>query len=280
MSIDVTTRPMKAAAEQRTARPSSNLVVYTRHYLRSLNRAGLIWGCVMAVYLMMLVWIFPSIKGKVDVSAYPEAMRTAFNITSIDTLRGYLQAELFSLLPIVLAFYPMTVLSGVLAGAEERRTLDVLLGNPLPRWTLVVGSFLALAAQLLVLLVIQAGVLWVGARTIDAPLSVTVCLEAMLSLWPFCLAFGALALALSATVHSRTLALGPATGIIIGMYLINIISQLASGMSWLKWVSAIHYFGTPATKGIYWTGAVVLLIAAGVLVAAAAAAFERRDIYT
>ncbi len=45
------------------------------------------------------------------------------------------------LAPLALAFFPILASAGAIAGAEERGTIDVLLGNPIRRWHLVVGSF-------------------------------------------------------------------------------------------------------------------------------------------
>jgi ABC-2 type transport system permease protein len=269
-----------AATQTRAAEPRGTFLISTRQALRGLTRSGLFWGVGLALYPVMLVAIFPSLKGAVDVSTYPQGLRDALGITDMSHIRPFLQVEFISYLPLVLAFYPMTVLAGTIAGAEERRWLDVLLGNPVSRRTVVLGAMAALAVVPFAILVGDAVVMWIFARLLDIDLSLSASLQGMLANWPIGLAFGAVALAVSATVRSRAAALGIAAAVMFGFYLLNLLATLVSGVAWLKWLSAFHYYGSPMTEGLFWGGAVVLLIAAGVLTAVAVAAFERRDIYT
>lgn len=264
----------------RAAQPRDTFLIYTRQAFRGLTRSGLYWGIGLALYAIMLIAIFPSMKGAVDVSNYPKALRDALGITDISHIRPFLQVEFSTYLSLVFAFYPMTVLAATIAGAEERRWLDVLLGNPLSRRTMVLGAFTAIAAMMLAILVIVAVVMWGFAQAINVDLSLGASVQAMVAAWPFALAFGALALALSAVVRNRAAALGAAAGVMIALYLLNVLATLVKSLSWLKWLSAQHYYGEPMNNGMSWSGSLVLLIAAGVLVALAVAAFDRRDIYT
>lgn len=59
--------------------------------------------------------------------AYPEGLREAFNIEEMGTPEGFLDSQVFSLAP--LAFFPILACAGAIAGAEERQTLDILLGK-------------------------------------------------------------------------------------------------------------------------------------------------------
>lgn len=279
MSVRAQATPL-TATEARATPARDTFLVYTRHALRGLNRSGLYWGVGLALYAAMLIAIFPSLKGTVDVSTYPKGLRDALGITDMSHVRPFLQVELFSYLPLALAFYPMTVLAGTVAGAEERRWLDVLLGNPLSRRTVVLAAFAALATMLLAVLVVVAIIMWALAQALSIDLGFGASVQAMVAAWPISLAFGALALALSAMVRGRAAALGGAAAAMIALYLLNVLATLVSSLSWLKWLSAFHYYGSPMTEGLFWGGAVVLLIAAAVLVAAAVTAFERRDIYT
>lgn len=268
------------ATETRQARPRDTFLIYTRQAFRGLTRSGLFWGIGLALYAIMLVAIFPSFKNGIDINTYPKGLRDALGITDMSHIRPFLQTEFFSYLSLVFAFYPMTVLAATIAGAEERRWLDVLLGNPLSRRTMVLGAVAAIAAMMLAILVIVAVIMWGFAQAINVDLGLSASLQGMVAAWPVSLAFGALALALSAVVRNRGAALGAAAGVMIALYLLNVLATLVKSLSWLKWLSAQHYYGEPMSKGLSWSGSLTLLIAAGVLVAAAVVAFERRDIYT
>jgi ABC-2 type transport system permease protein len=109
----------------------------------------------------------------------------------LTTIDGFLASQVFSFMaPLALAFFPILASARAIAGAEERGTIDVLLGNPMPRWQLVVGSFVATAISLL---------------GIDLALEKTV--EAVLNLWPLCIFFGGVAMLCSAFFHRRVLAI-------------------------------------------------------------------------
>ncbi len=56
------------------------------------------------------------------------------------TIEGFVASQVFSFMaPLVLAFFPILASARAIAGAEERGTTAVLLGNPMPRWQLFGG---------------------------------------------------------------------------------------------------------------------------------------------
>lgn len=121
-------------------------------------------------------------------------MRELFGIgegTDLGTIEGFLASQLFSfLVPWALAFFPILASAGAIAGAEERGTMDVLLSNPIPRWQLVAGSFVATTLSLLGILAMFSLATWVPAMLLDVDLSLREAAEAVLNLWPLCIFFG------------------------------------------------------------------------------------------
>jgi ABC-2 type transport system permease protein len=122
-------------------------------------------------------------------------------------------------------------------------------------------------------------VVWIVANLLDLELAARQSMRAAFALWPLTLAFGALALAMSSVVRQRAVALGVPAAVVFLMYLINVIGKLAPSVSGVRFMSAHHYYGTAITEGIWWAGALVLLVATAALVTFAAVAFNRRDIY-
>lgn len=243
-------------------------------------RTTLFWAIGLSLYTGVLVAIYPSIRGALNLNALPANMREAFNITDFTQLASFLSAEVFGvILPLLLPFFAMIALSGVIAGAEERGRLDILLGNPLPRWQVVIGSFLVITTYLLVIVTVLSVVLWGMARVLDLSLTVRQAWRAGFALWPLACAFGALSLAMSARVRQRSLALGLPAGVLFLMYLLNVIGRLAPSISWVRWLSAFNYYGIAITEGLWWPGVATLLGAAIVLTVLATLLFNRRDIY-
>jgi len=63
------------------------------------------------------------------------------------------------------------------------------------------------------------------------------------------------------------------------MYLLNVIGRLAPAISWVRWLSAFHYYGIAITEGLWLPGVATLIGAAIVLTGLAVILFNRRDIY-
>ena len=261
--------------------PNDTLVFFVLHELRSRLRGVVMWGVAVGLYVGVMVLVYPSLEGELELDMYPEAFRNAFGISDMGTVGGFLEAQFFNYIgPLVLSFFPILVLSAVIAGAEERGTIDVLLGKPLPRWQLVVGSFVTVATSLLGILTILTLFTWLAAALSGVDLSFGMALEGALNLWPISLFFGGLALLCSAIFRQRILAIAVPAAVLFGMYLLDVVGGLAEDAEALQSVSAFYYYSSGITEGIDWANFVGLVVAALVLAVLAILAFRRRDIYT
>ncbi len=258
----------------------STLLPYTRFQYVAHRKTAMLWAIGLTIYCGLIVAIYPSVSDAIDISLIPDNLRAAFNINDFSQLASFLSSELFGvILPLILPFFGIIILSNVVAGAEERGRLDVLLGNPIPRFHLIVGSFAVVATYLLALTGIVGGVVWLMANGLDLDLTARQAFRAGFALWPLTLAFGALALAMSSVVRQRAVALGVPAAVVFLMYLVNVIGKLAPTVSGVRFASAHHYYGSAITEGIWWIGAVLLVGAGSALVIFAVIAFDRRDIY-
>lgn len=258
----------------------STLWPYIRFQFAANRKATAFWTIGLTIYCGLIVAIYPSVSDAIDISLIPENMRAAFNINDFTQLASFLSSELFGvILPLLLPFYGMIALSNVVAGAEERGRLDVLLGNPIPRWNLVGGTFAVIAGYLLVLVGVIGSVVWIMATVLDLELTARQAFRAAFALWPVTLAFGALALAVSSVARQRAVALGAPAAVLFLMFLTNVVGRLAPDVSGVRYASAYHYYGNAIVEGTWWPGVVVLIGATVTLVTIAVIAFNRRDIY-
>lgn len=261
-------------------RPRSTFWPYTRFQFLANWRQTSFWAIGLVIYCGLIVGIYPSVSDAIDISLIPANLRAAFNINDFTQLASFLSSELFGvILPLLLPFYGIIALSNVVAGAEERGRLDVLLGNPIPRRHLILGSYLVVAVFLLFLATVIGTVVYTVATLLDLELTARQTVRAAFALWPLTLAFGGLALAMSSMVRQRAVALGVPAAIIFLMYLVNVIGRLAPEVSGIRFASAYHYYGSAIIDGVWWVGVGVLLAAAAVLVTTAVIMFDRRDIY-
>jgi len=283
MSV-VMTRGEKRRHAARKA-PRGTLFALVSHTVRMLSRGVLIWGAAIGLYSAALVASFTTLEGSAEqlnqlMQAYPKGLMEAFGINDLADPANYMQSQVFGFVPLALAFFPIMVLAGAIAGTEERGTIDVLLGNPLPRWQLVVGNFLAAALSLLAICAVVGLLTWGTAALVDVELSVRQVAEAVLNMWPICLLSGALALLCSALFHRRGLAIAIPAFLLFGMYLLDTIGRASEDLEDLRPVSVFYYYGSAIENGIDWADFGGITLVALALVLLAAFVFRRRDIYT
>ena len=279
---------MSTAVEQgkrtRTA-PRGTLFALVSHTSRMQLRSVIIWGAVLGLYGAAMVASFTAIEGSAEqlnqlMEAYPKGMLEAFGVTNLGDPTNYLQSQFLGLAPLALSFFPILALAGAIAGSEERGTIDVLLGNPLPRWQLVAGNFLATALSLLGICAIVGLLTWGTAALVDVDLSWREIADGMLNLWPITLAFGSLALLCSSLFHRRALAISIPAFLLFGMYLVDTIGRASEDLEDWRPVSAFYYYGSAIEHGIDWAHFGGITLVALALVLLATLAFRRRDIYT
>jgi ABC-2 type transport system permease protein len=271
--------------ERHTARPAGTLLALVSHTARMQFRSVIIWGAALGLYSAAMVASFTAIEGSAAqlnqlMEAYPKGMLEAFGVTDLGDPANYLHSQVFGLAPLALSFFPILALAGAIAGAEERGTIDVLLGNPLPRWQLVAGNFVAVAISLLEICAVVGLLTWGTAVLIDVELSVREVADAVLNLWPICIVFGALALFCSALFHRRSLAIAIPAFLLFGMYLMDTIGRASEDLEDWRPYSVFKYYGSAIENGIDWTHFGSITLAALVLTLLAALVFRRRDIYT
>jgi ABC-2 type transport system permease protein len=251
--------------------------------LRLQMRSALIWGTVLGLYSAALIASFTTFdpqQMEQIMQAYPKGMLEAFGITDMSTIEGFLAGQVFNLALVALAFFPILACAGAIAGAEERGTIDVLLGNPLSRWQVVVGSFVATALSLLGIVAVMGAIMWTAAILVDVDLSLERTVEAVLNLWPTCMFFGGLALLCSTLFHRRSLAIAAPSLALFAMYLIDALGGVSGDLEDLRPASVFYHYGSAVEDGIDWAGfgGISLVTTGSVLLAVLV--FRRRDIYT
>ena len=280
----VTERGEKRRHAARKA-PRGTLFALVSHTVGMQLRSVIIWGAALGLYSAAMVASFTAIEGSAEqlnqlMEAYPKGMMEAFGVTDLGDPANYLHSQVFGFAPLALSFFTIMALSAAIAGAEERGTMDVLLGNPVPRRQLVIGNFLATALSLLTICALVGLLTWGTAVLVDVELSVRQVSEAALNLWPICLAFGCLALLCSALFHRRGLAIAIPSFLLFGMYLLDTVGRASDDLEDLRPLSAFYYYGSAIENGVDWTDFGGITLVALALVLLAALVFRRRDIYT
>lgn len=254
-----------------------------RHLHRRRLRSSIIWGLSLALTSALIVASFtafdPSSMEAITKAVDPKVLE-AFGASpeSFVTAKGFLAGKLLSYMPLILSFFPILAAGRGIAGAEADGSLDVVVTQPIPRWTVPAAILLAVTIGLIEILAIYAAGTWLAATALNLDLPVGDIVISAVGLLPICLAFGGLALALSARVRRPGEVTAIAGGVLVASYLLNTIVLILPELDDLRVLTAFHWYGSPIERGLDGTGTLVLLLAAALLSALSIPLFARRDI--
>ncbi len=250
-------------------------------------RMGILgWGLMFAFLGFVVISMFPQIEGMLEAFGplldNPVIKPLVGNIEEFTTLEGFLGVKLFSMLPLFLAVYVVMFALGIVAGEEERGTLDILLSTPASRPQVVLEKYAAMIVALVGMLALMLVGMMLGAATLpDFPLTPAQLVTALVNTLPVTLFMASLTLLLSTVLRSRNTAGAIAAGVIFGSYFMTTLAEMAGdAVEQVKYLSFYQYYngGTIFIHGITWPGFMGLLLGAAALLAAAVFFFQRRDL--
>jgi ABC-2 type transport system permease protein len=234
----------------------------------------------------MMMMFYPVIRDQSAelqrlVESYPPEMMAFFggDFSDFATPSGYLSAELFSLLPVILGVFIVLLGSGLLASDEENGTLDLIAAHPISRTGLFVGRVMAFViATTAILLLAWLGLVVMGAAT-DFEATWLELARPFASLLAVLLLFGTLSLLLSMILPSRRLAAMVAGLVLVASYFVTSLANIVPELETAANLSPLTYYqGGDAMLGLDLNWLVGLFVIAALLTLLAWWRFERRDI--
>ena len=272
---------------QRVVNRLAGSVRVSRIWIKTLSEHQallIITGFVM--FLVMGVMIGPMFNMMpaelMDMTAdFPEALLAAFGGGDMSTPEGWYQLETFGLMaPIAVMIVTIAVGARALAGEEERRTMGLLLANPIKRskvviekaWAMVVC---AITVGFATFAGVVAGSLLSRLGMDIGNIAATCLLVTLLGL-----VFGALALALSAAMGRGKVAVFGSIGTATVFYLAASLLPLSKSVAgYAKWSPYYYYLSSdPLLTGMDWGhGAILAGLTLG-LVVLSVVLFQRRDL--
>lgn len=211
----------------------------------------------------------------------PDLLMAMVGNADLATPEGFYQTETFSMMgPTAVILVTAAIGAKALAGEEQKRTMGLLLANPIKRSKVVIEKTVAmLYAALVVGFLTFAGValgsLLGGLDMSIGNIAATCVLMTLLGL-----VFGATALALSAATGKVKLATYGTVGLGIGFFLLNSMLPLSDSLAGYAKLTPFYYFlgNDPLMEGMHWGHAGILAAITGALVALAVVLFNRRDL--
>ncbi|HXS47964.1 MAG TPA: ABC transporter permease subunit [Solirubrobacterales bacterium] len=252
-----------------------------RAHLSDRRRSLLAWGLPLGLMSAFIVAIFPSVEDALSkaVADYPPALKEAFGIGGLTNVEQYLQAEMLSLIvPLALGYLAVRAVASGLSGAAETGRLDVLLSAPVSRRRLVVAGFIATAVELLVVLLITGLLTAAGSVLSGAGLAAGPAVAGFANVWPLALVFAGLGVVATGFSLRTSVVTGSVAGVLVAMYVVDLIGRLDPGLSGVRYVSVFKYYGNAIEDGIAPLAFCGVTLAAIALAALGAWLFDRRDL--
>lgn len=249
--------------------------------LRDRRRALLAWGLPLGLMSAFIVAIFPSVEDALGkaIRDYPTELKEAFSIGDLATVEQYLEAEMLSLIvPLAVGYLAARSVASGLSGAAESGRLDVLLSAPISRRRLVGASFVATAVELASVLAVSLLLTMLGSWLAGAGLAFGPALAGFANVWPLALLFAGLGVVATGFTLRTSVITGSIAGVLVAMYVIDLIGRLDTGLDWIRYASVFRYYGNAIEDGIDPLAFLGVAAAGVALTALGAWLFERRDL--
>jgi ABC-2 type transport system permease protein len=153
-----------------------------------------------------------------------------------------------------------------------------LLSAPVSRRSLAAASFAATGVELAVVLLVAVAFAGLGSLVSGAGLSLGSALAGFANVWPLALLFAGLGIVATGWSLRTSVVTGSVAGVLVSMYVIDLIGRLDPGVSGIRYLSVFKYYGNAIEDGIdplAFCGVVAVAIAVAAL---GAWLFERRDL--
>jgi ABC-2 type transport system permease protein len=252
-----------------------------RRGLLDRRRAIVVWGLSLGSLSAFMAAIYPSIRSSIDQIAknYPSGLKEAFGVQAMNTVEGYIHAEMFSLIvPLAMGYFAIRAVAGPTVGAEERGYLDTILALPVSRTVLIVGNYVVAAVACAAIMAVTGAMTFIVGRLAGTDISLGLVAAGVTGVWPLAMFFGGVAALASGRLHNARTVTGLSVGILVAMYALDVAGRLASGLDAIRWISAFRYYGAPLRDGIDPAPFIGLTAVGLLLLISGALLLERRDV--
>lgn len=209
--------------------------------------------------------------------SFPETL-SAF--IPADVPGGYVVGEVFNLIaPLALIAFTVMAAANCVAGEEESGTMSVLASHPVSRQSILGQKAAGIAAGLIGVAVVFAGVALLAEGAFDIGLTAEGIIASTIHLVLLTLTFGGVALAVAALTGSPSLAAAAGGGLAAIAYVSDAMLPLADLDTWAR-LSPWYYYASsvPLANGFDVGHALVLLVSIAAMYVVAAVGFQRRDL--
>lgn len=251
------------------------------------HQIALVSACSYLFFVQLMLGPFYTAlpRAAIDLLAQlPEGLDVLFAFFGggdMSTAAGFFQIETFGMMaPIMIMLVTISVGANAVAGEESKRTMGLLLANPIKRSRIIVEKTWTMVLYASIVGVAAFAGTALGSALANLDISTWNIAATCLLLTLIGIAGGALALAIGSGTGRKGAAVWGATGAMVGLHMLNSIGSVSDDLSALQKLSPFYYYlgGDPLNAGLDWTHAAVLAAIAIALVGVSVPLFQRRDI--
>jgi ABC-2 type transport system permease protein len=259
-----------------------------RKSLRDLCGPILAWGVGLLLLAAVIVCLFSSVRDNGSLKSIdaivqrlsPLLRATILDAPKVTDFEGFMSLEFFHYLPLFLAIFTIVEGSAAIALEEERRTIDLLMAQPIRRWRVVVEKFAALVAATYAIAGLSGLGLVAATRFVPVEIPWYRLMLAVANGAPPALVVGALSLLGSCAMRRRRHAAIVGAAFLVASFFLNVLGQIINALKPWRRLSVFYIGGEsrPLTGDPVPEHAVWLLAATVLLVVAAVFAFRRKEL--
>ncbi len=209
----------------------------------------ILWTSIVAGMAALMLLLYPAFKDAFAniedfLSVYPEEFLEVFGLgdggLDMSDFYGWFGVEGYLFVNLIGGSYAAILGGSILSKEEDDKTIEFLLSKPISRDKVLLGKAIIVAVNLLILN-LMVGIVLLIAFTIFGDLNVPVWL--LFSFAPFILQiiFASLSFLISIFVIKSRKVISISLGIVIGMYVIDLISKLTEEFEYLKYITPYEY---------------------------------------
>lgn len=210
----------------------------------------LIYCLAVIGFLWMYISLFPSISQSFDqlkgyLNTFPKGFMDAFGIDaeSFTTFEGFIGSEQFTFIwPIMLVLLTISFSAGAIAGEIEKNTVELLLSQPISRLKIFTAKYLAGTFALATFVFISIAAIYPLAAAYDITFKSGNFIRFGVLGFAFGFAIYSLSMFFSTIFSEKGRANFAPAGILILMYVANILAGLKENLKNLKFTSFFYYY--------------------------------------
>lgn len=198
-----------------------------------------------------------------------------------NSFESYISTKGLMFTGLIAAGFVAWLTSGFLSGEVDHKTIDLLLAQPIVRTRLVLTRYAALVATVAIMMLAMLIGVIVSVKALDITTSIPWIAYTLVYMGLLTLAFGAIALFISAWLSDGRKAALTSLGVLVLMYFMETVGSIVDLLGPIRYLSLFHYARYNemlTTRTLSPVDIGVMLAVAIVFLALAAVAFQRRDI--